>query len=143
MFRKKPEVDVIMDLLEETLAANPASTFIRSLHHQYQERGGLSKSQLQGLYYKAAKVESISAAKLATLEAEILKRPTRYKSELPPAAPLYLKDEKTGELLTAILEKYPHHKRALFLKNKYDNNEPLSSTDLNELEKFYKVLVKK
>jgi hypothetical protein len=71
--KKKVGVDVILDVLKETLAANPESDFIKSLLFQYQERGGLSKKQLEGLLGKASKVVSISEAKLATLEAIILK----------------------------------------------------------------------
>ncbi len=44
----------------------------------------LSKKQLEGLYQKALKVESIPDGKLATLEAVIMKKPTRYKSAPPP-----------------------------------------------------------
>jgi hypothetical protein len=140
MYRKKPDVDIISDLLNETLAANPDSVFIQSLLHQYQERGGLSKKQLEGLYHKAAKVKAIAANKLATLEAVILKRPTRYKSTLPPTTPLYAKDTATGQLIEAILEKYPQHKRVIFFKTKYDNNEMLSSSELAELQRFHKLL---
>jgi hypothetical protein len=53
--RKKPDVDIIQDVLEATLEAYPASAFIQSLLNQYRERGGLSKKQLEGLYHKAAK----------------------------------------------------------------------------------------
>ena len=140
MYRKKPDVDIINDLLKETLAAEPDSAFIQSLLHQYQERGGLSKKQLEGLYQKAAKIKTIAANKLATLEAVILKRPTRYKSVLPPTSPLYTKDVAAGKLIAEILEKYPHHKRVLFLKVKYDNNEILSATELSDLQRFYKLL---
>lgn len=140
--RKKPDVDVIKDVLTAALAAYPASTFIQSLLHQYEERGGLSKKQLQGLYQKASKVKDIPASKLATLEAEILKKPTRYKSAPPPNQPLYIKDEATGKMINAILAKYPEHKRVLFFKTKYDNNEVLSSADMAELERFHKLLSK-
>jgi hypothetical protein len=141
MYRKRPDVDVIMDVLDAALAANPNSAFLQSLRQQYIERGGLSKKQLQGLHAKASKVNSIPANKLATLEAEILKRPNRYKSEKPASAPLYSKDEKTGKLIADILNKYPQHKRVLFFKTKYENNEVLSSTEIAELEKFYKLLL--
>jgi hypothetical protein len=141
-FRKKPDVDVIKDVLQAALEAYPASAFIQSLSHQYVERGGLSKKQLQGLFQKASKVKSIPAGKLATLEAEILKRPTRYKSEPPPNQPLYTKDEAKGKMIEAILTKYPQHKRVLFFKTKYDNNEVLSAADITELERFYKLLSK-
>lgn len=140
MYRKKPDVDIINDLLVLAGAAYPDSVFIQSLHHQYQERGGLSKKQLEGLYKKASKVETIPANKLATLEAVILSRPNRYKSALPDTAPLYTKDARAGELITAILEKYPQHKRVVFLKTKYDNNEVLSPVEISELERFYKLL---
>ncbi|MDP4262913.1 MAG: hypothetical protein Q8941_10305 [Bacteroidota bacterium] len=140
MERKKPDVDVIKDVLEAVLEAQPASSFTQSLLYQYQERGGLSKKQLEGLYHKAAKIKTIPASKLVTLEAIILKKPTRYKSALPPTEPLYKKDEGTGQILEAILTKYPQHKRILFFKSKYDNNEVLSATEMAELQKFSKLL---
>lgn len=140
--RKKPDVDIINDVLEATLEAYPASVFVRSLLNQYHERGGLSKKQLEGLYHKAAKVPNLPANKLATLEAEILKRPNRYKSALPPSTPLYTKDKEAGDLIEAILAKYPQHKRVLFFKVKYDNNETLSPAEVSELKKFHSVLIK-
>ena len=141
MQRKKPDVDVIKDVLKAALTAYPESSFIQSLSYQYEERGGLSKKQLEGLYKKVATVKSIPPGKLATLEAEILKRPTRYKSTLPAPTPLYSKDLHIGKLIEDILAKLPGHKRVLFFKVKYDNNEPLSSTEMAELEKFHKRLV--
>ena len=111
MNRIRPDVDIIKDLLEAVLSAQPESSFIQSLLYQYQERGGLSKKQLEGLYNKAVKIKTIPPNKLATLEAVILKRPTRYKSAPPPPAPLYTKDEKAGQMIEAILAKYPQHKR--------------------------------
>ncbi|MES1221620.1 MAG: hypothetical protein ABUT20_39335 [Bacteroidota bacterium] len=140
MYRKKPDVDVILEILKLAGEANPSSVFVQSLLQQYQERGGLSKKQLQGLYSKASKISTIPVYKLATLEAVILKMPTRYKSILPPVTPLYNKDEATGSLISAILEKYPQHKRVLFLKTKFENNEVLSSSELTELQKFHKML---
>jgi hypothetical protein len=140
MNRINPEVDIIKDVLKAVLAARPDSTFIQSLLYQYEERGGLSKKQLQGLYDKALKIETIPVNKLATLEAMILKKPTRYKSALPATEPLYKKSEEAGQLLDAILGKYPQHKRVLFLKSKYDNNETLSATEMTELQKFSKLL---
>ena len=142
MFRKKPDVDIVKDLLELTAVAYPASTFIKSLAFQYEERGGLSKKQLEGLLKKAEKVAGIPTNKLATLEAMILKKPTRFKSALPENKPLYTKDERTGQLITEILEKYPQHKRVLFFKSKYENNEVFTAAETAELEKFYKVLIR-
>ena len=46
---------------------------------------------MEGLYQIAQKVDTISPGKLSTLEAIILKKPTRYKSEKPAPAPLYKK----------------------------------------------------
>jgi hypothetical protein len=140
MFRKKIDVDVVNDILEAALAAYPESTFIKSLSQQYVERGGLSKKQLEGLYNKSLKIKSIPPGKLATLEAMILKRPNRYKSAPPAPKPLYSKDERVGELIGAILQKYPQHKRVLFFQSKYNNNESLSPTEIAELEKFKKLL---
>jgi hypothetical protein len=140
MYRKKPDVDIIKDVLNAALLAYPASPFVQSLALQYQERGGLSKKQLEGLLKKASKIKSIPPNWLATLEAEILKRPTRYKSTAPPPKPLYAKDENVGKMISIILEKYPQHKRVLFLKSKYDNDEQLSSGEISELEKFIKLV---
>jgi len=139
MNRKKVDVDVIKDVLAAAREAFPESTFIQSLSLQYEERGGLSKKQLEGLFQKAQKIRGLATNKLATLEAEILKKPTRYKSKLPENKPLYSKEEKTGEMIESILAKYPQHKRVLFFKAKYDNNEPLSTSEMLELEKFSKL----
>ena len=136
------DVDVIRDILEQTEIAFPASAFVKSLHQQYLNRGGLSKKQLEGLYQMAQRVNTISVGKLSTLEAIILKKPTRYKSDKPAPSPLYKKDEEHGKVIGAILEKYPQHKRVLFLKIKYDNNEVLSPTEIAELERFHKLLSK-
>lgn len=140
MQRLKPDVDIVLDILKAVLEAQPLSSFTQSLLRQYEERGGLSKKQLQGLYGKASKITSIPPGKLATLEAIILKRPTREKSALPAPEPLYKKDEATGKMIDIILAKYPAHKRVLFLKVKYDNNELLSPADLTELQKFSKLV---
>ncbi|HMU46916.1 MAG TPA: hypothetical protein PKC72_11135 [Chitinophagaceae bacterium] len=140
MQRIRPDVDIVKDILEAVLEAKPASTFIQSLLFQYRERGGLSKKQLQGLYDKADKLKIIPQHKMATLEAIIRKKPTKTKSDLPEATPLYSKDEETGKKIGIILTKYPQHKRVLFFKAKYDNNEPLTSTESAELMKFFKML---
>jgi hypothetical protein len=140
MQRKKPEVDIIDNVLREALSAYPESSFIKSLRVQYHERGGLSKRQLEGLYRKAIKIESIPPKWLATMEAEMLKKPTKFKSAPPPLKPLYEKDERVAQMISSILGKYPQHKRVIFLESKFNNNEPLSSTELAELDRFYKLL---
>ncbi len=137
---KKKEVDIVNDVLEECITAYPVSAFVISLYKQYMQRGSLSKKQLQGLHSKASKIENIQTGKLATLEAIIKKMPTRSKSELPENKPMFEKDESVGKIMTTILEKYPQHKRVLFLKLKYDNNDLLSTTETDELKKFEKLL---
>jgi len=141
MYRKKPDVDIISEVLKASREAYPNSSFVQSLSVQYEERGGLSKKQLEGLYKKAERIRTIPPNWLATLEAEILKRPTRFKSTAPPPKPLYEKNEKTGGIIDAILKKYPQHKRVLFFQSKYQNNQSLSATQLAELEKFQKLLL--
>jgi hypothetical protein len=139
MQRKKSGVDVLNDLMVEILLQRD-SDFVRSLLKQYHERGGLSKKQLQGLYAKAKKIQALPPSWIATLEAEILKKPTRYKSALPESKPLYEKDERAGEMIETILSKYPQHKRVLFFKSRFEKNEPLSGAEIKELEKFLKLL---
>ena len=65
---------------------------------------------------KLLKLKIIRHTKLATLEAIIKKMPTRFKSELPENKPLYEKEKVAGELIDAILAKYPQHKSVLFFK---------------------------
>ncbi len=142
MRRIDPDVDIIMQVLKAVLEARPADAFVQSLLQQYQERGGLSKKQLQGLHGKATRISSISSNKLATLEAIILQKHSRQRSELPANEPLYKKDELTGRMLQEILVRYPEHKRVLFLQSKYDNNEPLQPAEFTELQKFHKLLLK-
>lgn len=135
-------VDVVSDILSAAIKAYPESDFVQGLSHQYLIRGSLSKRQLEGLYAKASRIKSLPPNKLATLEAIILKRPKKYRSELPTTAPLYEKDERAGKQISEILAKYPQHKRVLFLESKYKNNEPLSASESSELEKFHKLLIK-
>jgi hypothetical protein len=138
------DVDVISDLLKKALEVFPSSNFIQSLSHQYLVRGWLSKKQMEGLYDKLCKSPEIPPGKLATLEAQILKMPTRYRSEKPAEiTPLYEKDERVAKLFSDILSRYPQHKRVVFLSTKFNNNEPLSPSELSEVEKFHKLLVGK
>ncbi len=139
----KPElkkIDIINKVLEDCILAYPVSSFIISIYQQYQKRGWLTKKQLEGLYAKASEIEGIAPEKLASLEATIKKMPNRHNSVLPEPKPLYQKDTGTGEIIASILEKYPQHKRVLFLQSKYNNNEPLTATELAELKKFRTLL---
>ena len=135
-------VDVVSDILSAALRAYPESEFVQSLSHQYLIRGSLSKRQLEGLYKKAERISNLPVAKLATLEAIILKRPKKYKSEIPATEPLYKKDDQAEEMISTILDKYPQHKRVVYFQSKTKNNEPLSATELTELQKFHKLLIK-
>jgi D-alanyl-D-alanine dipeptidase len=134
------KIDVINRILEDCILAYPVSSFIIGIYQQYQRRGWLTKKQLQGLHEKAARINGMAPEKLAAVEAIIKKMPDRHKSDLPEAKPLYQKDESTGETIDIILAKYPQHKRVLFLRSKYDNNEPLSPAEITELARFKNIL---
>ena len=137
---QKPKIDIINEILEECILAFPVSSFIISLYQRYQKMGSLSKKQLMGLHDKASKIEGINPGKLATLEAIIKRMPTRYKSEKPGHTPLFEKDESVGQMIDEILSKYPGHKGAVFLKSKYENNEPLSPNDVEDLKRFSRMI---
>ncbi len=92
------------------------------------------------LFTKASAIKDAPAGKLATLEAVIKKMPTRFKSDLPGIKPMFEKEESSNQLIKVILAKYPQHKRVLFLKAKYDNNELLSHNEIAELQRFEKLL---
>lgn len=136
----KQPIDSINMLLEECIMAYPISPFVISLYKQYRERGSLSKKQLQGLYDKASKIKDLPPGKLAAVEVIIKRMPTRDKSALPVATPMYKKDEEAAELIQSILERYPQHKRVLFLKNKFDNNEIITPAELADLKRLQQVL---
>jgi hypothetical protein len=143
MERKKIDVDVVKDVLQAVLDARPHDTFVQSISKQYEERGSLSKKQLEGLHGKASRINSINTSKLATLEAIIKKKVTRERSAATVAAvPLFARDEAVGLIIERILIKAPQHKRVLFLQAKYENNESLSASEITELKKFEKLLVK-
>ncbi len=135
-------MDILLDILSEMVKEYPGSNFVNSLHQQYCNRGGLSKKQLEGLYSKASKTERFSQSKLATLEAIIKKKPTRERAAATITATLSTRDAALGKLITAILDKYPQHKRLVFLKSKFDNNENISALEISEIEKFTKLLLK-
>jgi len=143
MEKKGNVIDSINILLEECIMAYPVSSFIISLYKQYGTRGSLSKKQLQGLYDKAAKIEGLAPGKLAAIEVIIKRMPTRNKIPLPSPRPLYEKDDMAGTLISSLLSVYPTHKRVLFLKSKFDNHEPLSALETDDLKRMAKLLVKK
>lgn len=135
-------IDIINLLLEDCILAYPLSTYIISIYKQYQQRGWLTKKQLEGLYDKSRRINGIPPGRLAALEALIRKMPNRSKSELPANKPLIEKNPEVLRLADAILEKYPQHKRVLFLKTK-NEQQSLAATEIDELRRFYKLLVQK
>lgn len=142
MIKKKPGIDIIDKILDACYKYNPDALFIMSLMHQYEERGSLSKKQMEGLYLKAAKVPDLPPNWLATLEAEIIKRPNRDKTPAASLKPLEEKDLATEGRINAILDKYPQHKRVVFLQSKISNNQVLTIDEKKEVEKFHKLLIK-
>jgi hypothetical protein len=142
MIKKKQGIDIIDKILDACYKHNPDALFIMSLMHQYEERGNLSKKQLEGLYLKAQKVTDMPPNWLATLEAEILKRPNKDKTAPTNNKPLYVKDEAIEKMIGTILAKYPQHKRVVFLQTKFSNNEAMSVDEKKEIEKFHKLLIK-
>ncbi len=143
MYQKKPGIDIIAKVLDAVYQHNTDALFTMSLMHQYEERGSLSKKQLEGLYQKAQKVKDLPPNLLGTLEAIILKMPTRHKSTVENITPIYSKDPAIAKQIAEILEKYPQHKRVLFLGAKYENNELMGAEELAELKKFHKILIAK
>lgn len=140
MQNKKAVVDIVNEVLEACILAYPVSSFVISLYQQYQQRGSLSKKQLQGLHGKASLIKDFPQGKLATLEAIINRMPNRFKSEMPEAKAEADKDEATGLLIKSILEKYPQHKRVLFLQSKYENNDPLTASEIADLKRLHQLL---
>lgn len=137
MQRTNPDIDIILDVLLAVLTEQPDSVFVTSLHQQYRERGSLSRKQLEGLHSKASKIPGIHPGKLATLEAIIKKKPVKYRSEAPKEIAHVGKDENIGKMIDQILSKYPEHKRVLFFKAKYENQDILTANEISELERFF------
>ncbi len=134
--------DVLLDILNKMKGQHPESVFVNSLYNQYCNRGGLSKKQLEGLLDKARKTPQISHGHIATLEAVILKKPTRERAAPTITAAPQPKDIVLEKMLTDILAKYPQHKRVLFIQSKFSKNEAVSVAETDEIKKFYKLLMK-
>lgn len=139
---KKKKIDVIDKLLEACYQHNKDALFVMSLMHQYEERGSLSKKQLEGLLLKARKVTDIPPGWIAAVEAIVLKMPTRDKTPIEnPKNQVEEITDKSGDLIKEILEKYPQHKRVLFLKVQLEQRKVLSLTEQQEVGKFYQLLI--
>ncbi|WP_298299662.1 hypothetical protein [Hydrotalea sp.] len=139
----KKLVDVIDKVLDACYQYNPDALFILSLMHQYEERGSLSKKQLQGLLQKAGSIPDMPANWLGTLKAIILKMPDRHRiakeTTIYPITP-----NNTGadylKIILAILQKYPQHKGALLLQTKCNLHQPLSNEEKSQLKQWEKLL---
>ena len=136
-------VDVTLSILETLLNEKPDNAFIHSLHQQYCNRGGLSKKQLEGLLAKSKQSKIISTAKMATLEAIIKKKPTRYKSEKIITLAETQVNEEIENALHQILDKYPQHKTAKYLQSKLNNREQLTNAEEDEIKRLSKLLLEK
>lgn len=147
MLSKNKKIDVIDKLLSLCYAHNKDALFIMSLMHQYEERGSLSKKQLEGLLLKAQKIKEIPAHQIAAVEAIVLKMPTRDKTPVQKITPAI--NEAQAQISTAlaqadqILALYPAHKQVLLLKSKLISHQPLTPQEQADLTKFVKILVKK
>ena len=139
--RINPDIDIIADIIEAVLLVRPNDVFCKSLRFQYMERGGLSKKQLEGLQGKAARIPGINPGRLATLEAIIKKKHVTHRSEATLTAVIKTNDEKVGNMIEAILEKYPQHKRVLLFSRNYKKDGMLALHEKEELIRFYKILI--
>ena len=141
MHRINPDIDIIADLLKAVIQARPTDGFCISLLQQYQERGGLSKKQLEGLLGKASKFTNAAPGKLATLEAIILKKHSNHRSVVHAQSEQPEPADDSAVIINSILDKFPGHKRVLFFKMKVDNAEKLTALERGELDKFSKFLL--
>ena len=147
MLPKNKKIDVIEKLLALCYAHNKHALFIMSLMHQYEERGSLSKKQLQGLLLKAQKIKEIPAHQIAAVEAIVLKMPTRDKTPVQKTTPA--NSEAEAQIAAAlaqteqILAVYPSHKQVLLLKSKLMSHQSLTPQEQADLNKFVKILIKK
>jgi hypothetical protein len=137
------KLDIIDKILNACYAHNSDALFVMSLMHQYEERGTLSKKQLEGLLHKARNVPEMPTNWIATLEATILKMHTKEKAPATINTPVFEKDVEAGNMMEVILAKYPAHKRILYLFAKYNKNEALQTTEKAELIKLHKLLISK
>jgi hypothetical protein len=147
MLSKNKKIDVIDKLLSLCYAHNKDALFIMSLMHQYEERGSLSKKQLQGLLLKAQKIKEIPAHQIAAVEAIVLKMPNRDKTPVQKTTPAISEAEAQIAAARAqteqVLAVYPSHKQVLLLRSKLVSHQSLTPQEQADLTKFVKILVKK
>jgi hypothetical protein len=147
MLSKNKKIDVIEKLLALCYEHNKDALFIMSLMHQYEERGSLSKKQLQGLLLKAQKIKEIPAHQIAAVEAIVLKMPTRDKTPVQKTTPAISEAEAQIAAALAqteqILAVYASHKQVLLLRSKLMSHQSLTPQEQADLNKFVKILIKK
>ncbi len=141
--RVNPDIDIVAYILSAVLEAKPDDGFCKSLQQQYAERGSLSKKQLEGLQGKALRIPGIHPGRLATLEAIIKKKHVTHRSTVTTSKAADEKDHVAAEMITAILEKYPGHKRVLLFRTIHDKEGKLPAAEKTELTKFYNLLIAK
>ena len=147
MLSKNKKIDVIEKLLALCYEHNKDALFIMSLMHQYEERGSLSKKQLQGLLLKAHKIKEIPPHQIAAVEAIVLKMPTRDKTPVQKPTPVI--NEAQAQITASlaqtdqILAVYPSHKQVLLLRSKLLSHQSLTPQEQADLTKFIKILIKK
>ena len=141
MQRINPDIDIVAQVIEAVLKAKPEDAFCKSISIQYMERGGLSKKQLEGLLGKATRISTITPGKLATLEAIIKKKHVTHRSEATITATVKTNDKEAEKMISAILEKYPQHKRVLLFSGNYNKDGLLALNEKEELIRFYKLLI--
>lgn len=136
------KIDVIDKLLNACYQHNKDALFVMSLMYQYEERGSLSRKQLEGLLHKARKFEEIPVGLIAAVEAIVLRMPVRQKSETP-----ILKDtpqtlfQVQEKLVNEILACYPTHRQVLIYRQKLSLKQELDNTEFATLQRFHKKLV--
>lgn len=136
------KIDVIDKLLNACYQHNKDALFVMSLMHQYEERGSLSRKQLEGLLHKARKIEEIPVGWIAAVEAIVLRMPVRQKSETPIVrdTPQSLVQEQE-KLVNDILAGYPNHRQVLIYRQKLALKQELDNTEYSTLQRFHKKLV--
>lgn len=142
LYNMKQRIDVIDKVLNACYQHNPDALFIMSLMHQYEERGSLSRKQLEGLLLKAQKVKDMPPNWLATLEATILKMPVREKAAATPSSIKQEEPSKEAMLIDQLLAKYPLHKAVLLLQQKLQKHHSLTPPEQTELERLARLLLK-
>lgn len=139
MNKKGP--DIISKVLELCYEHNKDALFTMSLMHQYEERGWLTRKQLEGLHNKASKIKDINPALLATLQATINKMPVRDKTPVVTTVKPDEKSDNINKQVQQILEKYPQHKAILNFQHKLKNKIELTPNEITQLNKLHKLLL--